>query len=173
VERQQQAAEQLARRVLALPQMRDASVVAAYRSLAGEPGTGPLIAALLDRGVTVLLPVLQPDRTLCWGRHEPGNEEASRLGILEPHSWQGGVRLLDTAAVVVCPGMAGDLSGHRLGRGGGSYDRALSAVSRTVLRCLLLYDEEVLDAVPIAAHDELVDVLVTPTRTLWTSAGRP
>jgi 5-formyltetrahydrofolate cyclo-ligase len=72
----------------------------------------------------------------------------------------------------VCPGVAGSRAGDRLGRGGGSYDRALARSAPTTLRCLLLYDDEVVDAVPTDAHDERVDVLVTPTRTLWTSAGR-
>lgn len=157
--------------MLALPQVHDASTVAAYRSFAGEPGTEPLISALLDRGVTVLLPVLQPDRSLHWGPHAPGHEQVNRLGIAEPALAAAHDDLLDTSTVIICPGLAGDHIGHRLGRGGGSYDRALSALRLTVLRCLLLYDEEVLDAVPIAAHDQPVDVLLTPTRTVWTKSG--
>lgn len=159
--------------MLVLPQVRDASTVAAYRSVAGEPGTEPLIAALLDRGVTVILPLLQPDRSLRWAPHEPGREQLNRLGIAEPPPAAADDHVPDAVTVVICPGMAGDRRGHRLGRGGGSYDRALSALRPSVLRCLLLYDEEVLDAVPVAAHDQSVDVMVTPTRALWTSARRP
>ena len=67
------------------------------------------------------------------------------------------------AGVVFCPGVAGTLRGERLGRGGGSYDRALARTDPAASRCLLLYDDEVLDAVPVEPHDALVDYLCTPS----------
>lgn len=160
------AARLICERALALPEVATASIVAAYASLPGEPGTEALISALLARGVTVLLPVLQPDRSLRWGIHQPGRERVNRLGIAEPPGADADEFSLTTATVVLCPGLAGDRHGNRLGRGGGSYDRALAGAQAGVLRCLLLHDEEVLDAVPTQTHDQPVDVLITPTRTL-------
>lgn len=164
--------ELLRDRVLALPEMAAAETVAAYRSLPGEPGTGPLIDELTKRGVTVLLPVLNPDNSLGWAVHEHGSERLNSVGIREPASLSLGSQALATASVVICPGIAGDLDGHRLGRGGGSYDRALASLDHSELRCLLLYDDEVLDAVPTQPHDQPIDVLVTPSRTLRVSVGR-
>jgi 5-formyltetrahydrofolate cyclo-ligase len=158
--------------VLALPEVAAASTVAAYASLASEPGTDQLLPALEVRGIAVLLPVLQADRSLQWARHRPDNTQANSSGIAEPPAADADAdadadaRLLSTASVVVCPGVAGDLHGHRLGRGGGSYDRALAELRSSTLRCLLLYDDEVLDAVPTSPHDQRVDVIVTPRRTL-------
>ncbi|MBA3308769.1 MAG: 5-formyltetrahydrofolate cyclo-ligase, partial [Nocardioidaceae bacterium] len=77
-----------------------------------------------------------------------------------------GVGAIEAASLVVCPGVAGDAAGRRLGRGGGSYDRVLSRLPETALRCLLLYDAEVLPVVPTDPHDQPVDVIVTPTRTI-------
>lgn len=153
-------------RVLALAEVAAASTVAAYSTLPGEPGTGPLISALHARDVAVLLPVRQADSGLHWVLHEPGHERLDRPGIAEPLAADPDRRLLNTATVAICPGLAGDRWGNRLGRGGGSYDRALAAVEAEVLRCLLLYDDEVVDAVPGEPHDRPVDVIVTPTRTL-------
>jgi 5-formyltetrahydrofolate cyclo-ligase len=158
---QQRAAELLRDRVLNLPEVAAASTVAAYSSLPGEPGTGPLISALDARGTTVLCPVLQADRSLRWAVHQPGRERVNSLGIREP-AVDGTERPLGTATVVICPGVAGDRHGHRLGRGGGSFDRSLAALGSDVLRCLLLYDDEVIDAVPTEPHDQPVDVLITP-----------
>ena len=45
----------------------------------------------------------------------------------------------------------------RLGQGGGCYDRALGRVPVGTFTCALLYDDEVLDAVPADAHDRPVD----------------
>lgn len=165
-------AELLVDRVLALPEMAAAETVAAYRSLPGEPGTGPLIDELTKRGVTVLLPVLNPDLSLDWAAHEPGRERLNWRGIGEPASPALGPQALATASVVICPGLAGDREGHRLGRGGGCYDRALASLPGGSLRCLLVYDDEVLDAVPTQPHDQPVDVLVTPSHTLRVLVGR-
>jgi 5-formyltetrahydrofolate cyclo-ligase len=164
------AAALLRDRVLALPEVVASSTIAAYASLEDEPGTGPLLSTLEVGGIAVLLPVLQGDRSLHWARFQPGRAHTSSLGIPEPPAADADPHLLSTASVVICPGLAGDLRGHRLGRGGGSYDRALATVQPSTLRCLLLYDDEVLDSVPTSAHDQPVDVIVTPWRTLRLSS---
>ena len=172
LEEREQAAKQLRNLVLRLPEVKAARRVAAYASLPTEPGTEPLLGALHERGVTVLLPVLQPDSSLEWAPYEPGQQRPNWRGIPEPATGRRLNRLAG-ASVVICPGVAGDTHGGRLGRGGGSYDRALADLTPAALRCLLLYDEEVLDDVPTDAHDQSVDVIVTPTRILRVSGRRP
>lgn len=152
--------------------MQAASTVAAYDSLPSEPGTRPLLETLQSRGVRVLLPVLQPDRGLDWVVHEPARAGVNVQSSRDVTAAALGSHALAAASVVICPGVAGDLQGHRLGRGGGSYDRALGMLDHSELRCLLLYDEEVIDAVVTEAHDEAVDLLVTPARTVRVSARR-
>ena len=147
-------------RLLGLPEVAGARVVAAYVGVGTELPTLAFLDALLGRDVTVLLPVLLPDDGLAWGRYD-GSLVEGRRGLLEPPS--GGAALAD-ADVVVVPGVAYDASLRRLGRGGGSYDRALADVAVPVVGIAL--DTEVVDAVPVEAHDRRVDVVVTPTRVL-------
>ena len=147
-------------------------MVAAFLSQEGEPGTGPLIEALQSSGTTVLLPILLRNFDLDWAPFAPEMFEGGRFGLLVPTTPRSGVDAIITVSVVVCPGVAVDSQGNRLGRGGGSYDRALSRCPDTVLRCQLAYDDEVVDVVPTALHDQPVDVIITPTRTLRTSTGR-
>ena len=171
---QSTAATALADRLLDLPEIRRATCVAAYVSTVGEPGTGPLLVALRRRGVRVLLPLLQADFDLDWGElMDPEDLQPGRFGILEPAGPGLGVNAVLDADVVICPGIAADLAGHRLGRGGGSYDRVLARVGSASLRCLLLYDDEVLDAVPRHDHDQEVDLVVTPSRVVRAAADRP
>ena len=73
--------------------------------------------------------------------------------------------------MVLTPGLAVDRTGMRLGRGGGSYDRALGRVPVGTVVCALLYDGELLDAVPSAAHDRRVTAAVTPTGVTWFRPG--
>jgi 5-formyltetrahydrofolate cyclo-ligase len=143
----QTAALALAARVLELPALSSARTVAAYVSLPTEPGTGPLLAALRDRGIRVLLPVLLADKDLDW-------VDAGGAPL--------GVRAIADADVVVCPAMAVDADGARLGKGGGSYDRALTRRRPGALVVALLHEDEVVAALPTEAHDHRVDLVVTP-----------
>jgi 5-formyltetrahydrofolate cyclo-ligase len=130
------------------------TTVAAYASFGTEPGTGSLLLQLRLRGHRVLLPVQLANRDLDWV--SLGDADAARLGV----------DAIRDAQVVVCPGLAADHTGVRLGRGGGSYDRALARSAEGALRCVLLYDDEVLAQVPRDDHDQLIDVIVTPRRVL-------
>ncbi|HJU97094.1 MAG TPA: 5-formyltetrahydrofolate cyclo-ligase, partial [Jiangellaceae bacterium] len=64
------AARDLRDIVLSTPEIASARAVAAYVAVGREPGTGPLIEALSDAGVEVLLPLLQPDGGLDWAPYE-------------------------------------------------------------------------------------------------------
>jgi 5-formyltetrahydrofolate cyclo-ligase len=140
--------------------------VAAYAALGSEPPTGPLLAALAARGVPVLLPVLRPDGDLDWALAGLGELVAGRAGTRQPPGPLLGPDAVTSVGALVVPGLAGDSAGRRLGRGGGSYDRALTRVPRDVPVLLLLYDDEVVDHVPVEPHDRHVTHLVTPRRVL-------
>jgi 5-formyltetrahydrofolate cyclo-ligase len=69
------------------------------------------------------------------------------------------------------PGLAVGRDGVRLGRGGGSYDRALGRVPVGTFTCVVLNDSEVLDAVPADAHDRPVRAAATEERLLRFPVG--
>jgi 5-formyltetrahydrofolate cyclo-ligase len=158
------AARAIAEHLLAAPEVRRAATVAAYVSLPGEPGTGPLLDALRDRGTRVVLPVLLPDQDLDWAVYEgPDSFDIGRWGLFEPRGPRLGVDAIATADVVLVPGLAVDPAGVRLGRGGGSYDRALARVPVGTFTCALLYDGEVGIVVPAEPHDRPVTHAATPS----------
>lgn len=154
------AAAAICDRLLDLPEVASARVVAAYVGVGTELPTLPLLDTLTARGVRVLLPVLLDDDALAWGTYDATLVEGRR-GLLEPARADAD---LAAAEVVVVPGVAYDVTGRRLGRGGGSYDRALATVTVPVVALAL--DGEVVDEVPVEEHDRRVDVVVTPTRVL-------
>jgi 5-formyltetrahydrofolate cyclo-ligase len=159
-----EAAHAIAEHLLATPDVRRAAAVAAYVSIGKEPGTGPLLDALVRAGRRVVLPVLLPDNDLEWAAYSGADAlvPAGR-GLLEPLGPRLGVAAVATADVVLTPGLAVDRSGMRLGRGGGSYDRALGRVPVGTFVCTLLYDAELVDSVPAHPHDRRVSAAVTPT----------
>src|SRR4051812_15360450 len=60
----------LAEHLLAVSDVRRAATVAAYVSVGGEPGTGPLLDRLRAAGKRVILPVLLPDDDLDWAVYQ-------------------------------------------------------------------------------------------------------
>ncbi|MGZ6734500.1 MAG: 5-formyltetrahydrofolate cyclo-ligase [Nocardioides sp.] len=162
-----EAARGLATHLLALPEMRRAATVATYVSVGSEPGTGPLIDALQTSGRRVLLPRLLPDNDLDWSVYEgPGSLVSAGRGLLEPAGRLLGVEAIAHADVVLVPGLAVDAHGNRLGRGGGSYDRALGRVPVGTMTCVLLYDHETGQPVPVEPHDRPVAAAATPSGIL-------
>jgi 5-formyltetrahydrofolate cyclo-ligase len=165
-----EASAAVTQRVLDLPEVERSRTVAAFISYGTELATRPLLDALTDRGVAVLLPVLLDDDDLAWRRYAgPDRLVPGRRGLLEPAADAAGDAAVETVDAVVVPGVCYDLSGRRLGRGGGSYDRALARLPAGVPRIAVALDSEVVPELPAEEHDERVDVIVTPTRVLRTN----
>ena len=158
-----EAARAIARHLTAAPEVRRAATVAAYVAVGSEPGTAPLLNALLAAGKRVVLPVLLPDGDLDWATYAGDQDLApARFGLLEPTTARLGPDSIGTADVVLVPGLACSSRGERLGRGGGSYDRALGRVPVGTFTCVLLYDDEVGVDVPVESHDRPVTAAASP-----------
>ena len=64
---------------------------------------------------------------------------------------------------VIVPGIAFDVKGHRLGKGGGYYDKFLSRAFNAK-KVALAYDFQIVDNVPVEPHDLSVDFIITPKK---------
>ncbi len=132
------------------------AVVAGFWPLAGEIDTRPLLHALVGRGHSLLLPVTPPlGQSLTFHRWRPGEAMAAgRFGTSVP---AGEAMIPD---LILVPLLAFDRRGHRLGHGGGYYDRTLAALSGVrALGCAFAAQE--LDSVPAGPHDIPLDAVAT------------
>src|SRR4051794_15095441 len=153
--------------LLGLLRTRLPSTVTAYVPVGPEPG-GPDLPAVLAEAIRpyggrVLLPVLLNDNDLDWSVYG-GDLVPGRHQLSEPAGRRLGPTAIAVADLVVVPAVAVDRAGRRLGRGGGSYDRALARLTpgRTFV-VALLHDGGLLDALPAEPHDHPVDATVTPS----------
>lgn len=128
-----------------------------YMALPDEIETDVLYDSLEKAGVKCCFPVVSGDSIVVKDTSE-GFHKGS-YGILEP---VGNVTDSESIDVCVVPGVMFDTSCHRLGRGGGYYDRFLSKLNcRKIGICA---DALLADSIPFEKTDVDVDIVVTEKR---------
>lgn len=152
------------------PGLGSPALAAGFLAVGSEPPTEPLLAALAGLGARLIVPVLRDGGELDWAPYRPGDAARPGLrGTLQPATDPLGIEAVCAADLLLVPALAVDRRGRRLGRGGGSYDRTLARLhagpTRTApaLTCAVVYDDEVLDALPTEAHDQPVEAVLTPS----------
>ena len=138
-------------RLLANSRMAKAGTVMMYYSLPDEVCTHDAIALLVERGCSVVLPVVTGDSTMEL-REYHGRQELTKgpFGILEP---TGKVFTeYDKIDVAVIPGMSFDSEGNRLGRGKGYYDRFLSQHPH-IYKIGVCFDFQKRASIPVGKND--------------------
>jgi 5-formyltetrahydrofolate cyclo-ligase len=165
------AATALQDQMLALVRREGPSTIAAYVPVGAEPG-GPALPSVLATVARVLLPVLLPSGELDWAEYA-GSLVAGPRGLLEPPGPRCGVDAVRSADLILVPALAVDRRGMRIGRGGGSYDRALERAGATPLIVALLHDGELLPSVPVEPHDRPVHGVLTPAGFVRLAPSRP
>lgn len=156
----QAAARSVARLVAEQPEYRSAARVALYASLPDELPTGPLFERCRGEGKQVLFPRLVAEGLEFAAVEDPAMLQTGRFGVPEPGAARPRVELV-AGDLVIVPGVAFDRSGNRLGRGGGSYDRAFPPDLPSPSRFGIAYAFQLVDEVPHGPDDRRVDAVVT------------
>lgn len=154
--------------------------IAAYAPLPTEPGGVHLPQLLARLGISVLLPIHLPGTAgdpapIGWAPFDAEEGlERSDARFPQPRIAKTRKATLHNVDLVVAPALAVDLSGTRLGRGAGWYDRALRNIQKPVIT--LLFDGELRQVLPREPHDQPVAAVVTPSggwRELSLAADSP
>ena len=159
----------LARRTFELIEQCDldaGAIIAGYHPIRDELDCLGLLIELGGRKFKTALPKMRANENLLdfyeWDVDTP--LDAGAYGVMEPVG-EGPVLI---PQLVLLPLLAFDLTGGRLGYGGGFYDRTLMALrgQGTVIAVGAGYDEQEFDVVPRESNDQLLDYIATPTRLL-------
>ncbi len=150
----------LAAHVGALP-LSSGAAVGGYCALPGEADPAPLLMRLRQTGHPIGLPrMCGAMAPLAFHRHEEGWPlRRGPHGIYEPEARSPGLR----PALVLVPLLAFDAKGHRVGYGGGFYDRTLQALRRGGRICAVggAFAGQEVDAITSEGFDEPLDGVLT------------
>ncbi len=129
--------------------------IALYYPLKGEVDVIPIIKKYYITK-NILLPVIINDNIKL--KLYTGEKKLARgaLGIKEPEGeiWDQ----ISTLDLIIVPGIAYDLSGNRLGRGKGYYDRFLSTIM--AYKIGICFDFQIFESIPMQPHDSKVDEVI-------------
>jgi len=157
-------------RLWSLPILARAQSLALYLPIGGELDCTPLALQAWQRGRTVFLPVITGAR-LRFAPFSPDSELLPNcFGILEPTTPARHWRTARQLDVIVAPLVAFDLKGHRLGMGGGYYDRTLAflmrrSCSRRPHFVALAFEMQRTSSLPTGPWDVRLDAVVTEATT--------
>ena len=137
------------------------AVVSLYHPMRTELDTGPLMSALLERKINIVLPVvIAKKRPLQFRRYSPGDPlEKGVYGERIPADEAPEAR----PDIVVAPLLGFSRAGDRLGYGGGYYDRTLKSLrqSGAVIVVGYAYGAQEVDGLPVSPLDQRLDWIVT------------
>lgn len=174
-------------RLFAMPAYAKSQVVCCYLSMpSSEVMTAAIVQSCFDAHKRLFIPKVTGKEARDIHMLEVVNEvqlqsfPKSKWGIPEPpmelvaaHPDGSELGIID---LVILPGIAFDAACHRLGHGKGYYDCFLDRLIARNLECSgpvpaligLAFDEQIVDSIPIEAHDKRLDFIITPTTTYST-----
>ena len=152
------ASDRLAALLFAHPAYRAAKSLYGYLSYNQEVRTAKILQQAQKDGKRVAVPKVfgETEMRFLW-LDDPARIAPGAYGIPEPVD--DGPEADDPAALVLMPGLAFDPQGHRLGYGGGFYDRFLAAEPHPTIA--LCYAFQLLPRLETEAHDIPVDAVLS------------
>ena len=151
--------EEISRRLFSLEAVAGAATVMVFSAFGSEVETEPIIERLAREGRRVALPRVEGGEIVAV-RYRPGDPvRTASFGASEPTGSE--ILAPEEIDVVVTPGLAFDRRGHRVGYGGGFYDRFLARAGAGTPRIGVCFAVQLVEEVPHGEPDLAVDVVVT------------
>ncbi len=153
----------LKEKLFSLAQFKKAKCVMFYVSKHYEIDTHEMIDESIAMGKKVVVPItLKEEKTLTLSELRDRQKELIKghYGIHQPHEEYIKPVPLEEVDVMVIPGIAFDKHGHRLGHGGGYFDRFLHKAPSTLFTVGLAFDFQVVSELPRYDTDIPVDKIL-------------
>jgi len=168
-EQRESAESRIARRVVELPEIRDAHGILSCLSYGTEVDTRRVIERLMEAGKNLYVPRAQDSDHTLHVHPWPCSLVTLPMGLRQPPPGEPEVAVEDIGEhldAVLVLGLAFERHrGWRLGHGAGYFDRFL-AVHPDLLPVALAFECQLVDALPVEPHDRPMGLVVTEERVL-------
>lgn len=159
----ERATEQFTLHLTELTEKVGARSIAAYLPTPDEPNIRPWLNWAHETGHRVLFPVSRDDGLLDWVVGDGETEQQGTFGMPEAVGEVLGPIAINDVDLIIVPAASVDQKGMRMGWGRGYYDRMLGSMEQCPPVYAVVYDNELIDAVPTEVHDKPVNGVVTPS----------
>lgn len=162
----EEKSQRIKEKLFGLKELKTANFILFYVSKGSEVKTLEMIQEIFSKNKRVAVPVtLKERRRLLLSEISTLSElEVGSFGILEPKEEYRRSIDPETIDLAVVPGVVFDLCGHRLGYGGGYFDRLLSKMK--IASIGLAFEIQIVDKLPYNERDMPVDKIITEERIL-------
>jgi len=144
-----------------LPVWQEARIVSLFASLPNEPVTEFLWEDIRASGKKVCYPKVIGENLSLILVSDPAELVNSRWQLREPVMREPNLQALEKIDLLLVPGLAFSPDGHRMGRGGGFYDRLLARESLKAHKLGVCFDMQICPELPVESHDIAMDSIVT------------
>jgi 5-formyltetrahydrofolate cyclo-ligase len=159
----------ISERLLGEAAYRRAKTVAIFVTFRSEVDTLPIIRDILRKGKIAAVPRTKAGGEMEFHRITDPVEDLApgAHGIREPRAGLQRVRP-EEIDLMLAPGTVFDERGHRIGHGGGFFDRYLPRLNVNVPVIALGFELQMVETVPSEAFDREVDMIITEKRVIKT-----
>jgi len=140
------------------------SIISAYWPIGSEIDVRPLITEIYNRGYDICLPLIEEKNAPLKFRHwepEAVMVKSSNFKIFEPCKNHHDEMIPN---IIIVPLLAFDKAKHRLGYGGGFYDRTIAAL-KPAMSIGVAYSDQEIDKIPSEDWDVQLNKIVTENKT--------
>ena len=156
----QQATNDITERVINHPRFLEETDIYCYANYNGEVGTSSIMEEAWKLGKSVWFPRIEGSKMNFYLVESKDDLQPGAYGILEPT----GNHIADGEdGLLIMPGVAFDEECHRIGYGGGFYDRFLEK-HPDITRLAVAFDFQILDLVPTEPTDICPQIIVTQSK---------
>ncbi len=165
---QQNTSAHIVAHIQSLPAYQQAHTIACYFSANNEVDLAALWAPFPSEK-TFCFPVMHTDKTMLFLPYTNGAAlQTNRFGITEPVVSSAHPIVAEAIHIIFLPLVAFDMQGHRLGMGGGYYDRYLASHHDTL--CIgIAYEFQKQALLPTESWDKPLDAVITEKAIYWFS----
>lgn len=167
-EARRHAGREIEKKLTGLIEFRQADTILIYADFNSEVETGEIIRSAWKAGKTVGLPRVEGSSIRFYSVADFSEIKPGHWNIMEPDERCAEIAEADLA---IMPGVAFDEALHRIGYGGGFYDRYLA--DKKMVKAAIAFEMQIYKEIPHDGNDISPDILVTEEKIRRKKSGKP